>query len=400
MRRFCFAVIVVLLVVGACSNAATEDATGPSSSEVRPSVTSAPSSRASGTTTAPSSAALPRGDWYLVWVTGWLPEGFAEGLREVSGVDVVSVVWVGNAHVVETMTEDGTVVDRAPEGFVIPVELQGIDPVSHAEFVPPQVAALLAGLADDEVALGRSSARLRRLGLGATLTLEDGTSVTVAAVIDDEWIGAAELVTTRSDPVPLGADRARYAILRYEGSRRDLESALAVLTEQPVRVWAEGEIPILRHADPVRSQIAIKERFGEFAYRPGDDQRFGIDPDWVSANIVTVELPLLGNVTCHRDFADLLRQVMERLDAAGLDGVIDPSAFKGCWNPRFIRGRRDLSRHAWGVAADINFGNPLEGPGSPIAPVLLETMEAMGITSGHDWINPDPGHFEWYGLGA
>ena len=63
-----------------------------------------------------------------------------------------------------------------------------------------------------------------------------------------------------------------------------------------------------------------------------------------------------------------------------------------------ITGRRDLSRHAWGIAADINFGNDLDGPGSPVAPLLLSAMEFHGITSGHDWTTPGPGHFEWVGL--
>ena len=87
---------------------------------------------------------------------------------------------------------------------------------------------------------------------------------------------------------------------------------------------------------------------------------------------------------------------MTTLEIAGHDDVIDPSAFKGCWNPRFIRQRTDLSHHAWGAAADINFGNSLEGPGSPADPRLLEAMAALDILSGHAWTDPDPGHFEWF----
>ena len=154
---------------------------------------------------------------------------------------------------------------------------------------------------------------------------------------------------------------------------------------------------MFRHADAVQSQIRIKERFGEFSYRPLGGQSVEIDPEWVAANIVTVRLPLIGSITCHRDFAALLRQVMDELEAGGNGRIINSGSDSGCWNARFIAGRRDLSRHAWGIAADINWGNPHDSLRSPVAPALLAATSAAGITSGHEWVNPDPGHFEWYG---
>ena len=92
----------------------------------------------------------------------------------------------------------------------------------------------------------------------------------------------------------------------------------------------------------------------------------------------------------------MLSEVMSTLEGAGHLDVIDRAAYKGCWNPRFIRNRTDLSHHAWGVASDINFGNDLAGPGSPTDPRLIEAMAALDILSGHAWTDPDPGHFEWF----
>ena len=40
----------------------------------------------------PGSSAPSAGNWFVVWVTGWIPQGFAADLRDVPGVDVVSVV--------------------------------------------------------------------------------------------------------------------------------------------------------------------------------------------------------------------------------------------------------------------------------------------------------------------
>ncbi len=109
------------------------------------------------------------------------------------------------------------------------------------------------------------------------------------------------------------------------------------------------------------------------------------------------ELPLLGRFACHRDFTALLEDIMVDLESAGLESVIDRSAFFGCWNPRWISDRRGLSRHAWGAAVDINLGNATDGGnGSPVNAALLRLTEAAGMTSGHLWVQADPGHFEWF----
>jgi hypothetical protein len=362
-----------------------------------PAPTTAATSAATTTTVAATTTSHPpREGWFVVWVTGRMPDGFSAGLRSVPGVSVVSEVWVGNAAVIETRTANGVVVDSAPSRFVFPVEVQAIDPEGHADFVPPDVAASLNALRPDEVLLGSSSAAFRRLGVGATVELSDGTLLTVAGIADDRWVGFAEMVTTAADPSALGADRPRYAVVGYDGNRAELEEAAAGITDRALRVWAEDEVPVFRHADAVQPQIRIKERFGEFSYRPRGGQRVEIDPGWVEENIVTVDMPLIGPMRCHREFAAALLLVMERLEADGDGSIINRASNTGCFNQRFIAGRRDLSRHAWGIAADINWGNDPEGTRSPIAPALLDAMTANGITSGHDWINPDPGHFEWY----
>jgi hypothetical protein len=412
MRPF----VALLVLAAACSSGSTaseESAAAPLPPTPVPTTAVTTTTAAPMTTGAPTTAppvpttgaalttttipAAPRGNWFVVWVTGWNPDGFSDALREAPGVGVVSQVWVGNAHVVETRSAAGEVVDSTEPRFVIPVELQAVDPTGHRGFVPIEVYFLLADLAPDEVLLGRSSARLRRLGPGGTLTLEDGTTLTVAGIVDDRWVGAAEMVTTSSEAAALGADRERYAVVRFDGSREQLESETTALTDKAVRVWAEDQVEMFRHADAVQPQVRIKERFGEFSYRPRGGQAVQIDPDWVDANIAAVRLPLIGWVTCHRDFAELLRRAMEELQAGGNGNIVNATSDNGCWNARFIAGRRDLSRHAWGIAADINFGNSHGGGQSPVAPELLAAMEAVGITSGHTWINPDPGHFEWVG---
>lgn len=354
-------------------------------------------------TASPTSTRVPRqerGSWFVVWVTGWLPDGFVDGLRTIPGIEVVSEVWVGNAEVAATHDPEGMVVDDPPSGFVLPLELHAVDADSHAAFLPGDVATLVTGLEPREVLLGESSARLRGLPVGSTVTLTDGTVLTVAGVAPDRWLGAAELLTTASDFLELGADRPRYVVVGFDGTKQELLLAVGGLTDMGVRVWAEDEVAVFRHADAVLPQVAIKLRFGEFAYRPVGGGRVRIDPEWVAANIVTVELPLIGSVRCHRDFAAILAMAMDRIAESDTPGIVTPGSNSGCFNQRFIAGRRDLSRHAWGIAIDINWGNDLDSLRSPVAPELLAATAEVGITSGHAWINPDPGHFEWVGFGA
>ena len=336
----------------------------------------------------------------LTWVSGFLPDDFGGLLRSIDGVDTVTVVSAGISDLVATRDEAGTSVQEAPGGFAFPLETFAVDPATYSAFLPRRESGILAAMAPHEIILGEASARLRGLGPGGVLEFANGATAQVVAVFADELIGAAEVVTVDPDSMAPGRLTPRYALVRGDVGVPELRAGLAAQLdpETPFQVKAQGEAPLLRHADAVRAQVEIKEQFGEFAYRDGEGRRIEIDPDWVSNNIVERQIPLLCTVKCHRQFADLLDEVIRGLDGAGSSEAIDRSAYLGCWNPRWISGRRGLSRHAWGVAADINFGNSTDGgPGSPVHPVLLEMMAAAEATSGHLWVQADPGHFEWYG---
>jgi len=152
---------------------------------------------------------------------------------------------------------------------------------------------------------------------------------------------------------------------------------------------------VLRQGDAVLPQVLIKERFGEFAYRPDGDATFVIEPGWVDANIVTTSVPILGEVSCHRNLLPALGGAMEELEQRNLDSLVDRDGFQGCFNPRYIGSGRGISRHGWGAAVDINIGTNPGGLESAQDPRLVEVMERWGFTSGHEWLVPDPGHFEY-----
>lgn len=324
---------------------------------------------------------------------GGLTDDFVSTVTAVAGVEAAGVITSVTMHLAASHRADGTVVDSPPPGFVIPlhgaiVETQALDTV----FGLPVIGA-------DEVILGADSAALRRLDVGDTMTLESGAVLTVGAVTAEDMMAGYEAIATNPEVFDPGRMQARAMLVKFPHNHfrlnRDIKRSLA----EPDTLYAVRE----RFSSPdrgglvVRSQVFIKQHFGEYAYRPTGNGRFVIDPEWVEENIVEVDIPLLGTTKCHRVMAEILTDIMQDLVDNDLSSVIDRNAYAGCWNPRYIAGSARLSRHSFGAAADINIFNPTDGgPGSPVHPELLDRIYAAGLTSGHVWANSDPGHFEFF----
>jgi hypothetical protein len=86
---------------------------------------------------------------------------------------------------------------------------------------------------------------------------------------------------------------------------------------------------------------------------------------------------------------------LSELEDAGLTSLVDPAQFGGCYSPRLIGPGLGLSRHAWGIAVDVNVAsNPLGGA-STQDERLVEVMRHWGMAWGGEWLRPDPMHFEY-----
>jgi hypothetical protein len=59
--------------------------------------------------------------------------------------------------------------------------------------------------------------------------------------------------------------------------------------------------------------------------------------------------------------------------------------------------RAAVSRHAWGLAVDLNATTNPYGYDSQQDPRLVEIMQSHGFVFGGDWPTPDPMHFEYVG---
>ena len=333
----------------------------------------------------------PSSPTLLVWTPGRLPDGGAEKMATLPGVQASTVVRGGTLGLVASWDGTGAAVDQPPAGFRIPLDAMVFDARTYPPFVPPSVRAAFAGLGPHQAILGTSSARLRHLGPGAALQLVDGSRVDVVAVVDDAYVGATEVALSATASLP-----ARYVLLSYSGDRAALEQRIrqSLPNGTPVRFRAPGETPFLRQGDAVLAQVFIKERFGEFAYKPGPGREITEDPAWEAANVVNATVPILGHVRCNRTVVPQLRGALEELKRRNLASLVNPREFQGCWNPVLIDPGGDVSRHAWGVAVDINFGENPTGVYSGQDPRLVDVMQRWGFTWGGPWLIPDPAHFE------
>jgi hypothetical protein len=352
---------------------------------IEPSLTPEPGVRsepAPTSTTSMLETTSPEARAYLVWASGGLTPQLVDGLR--SRFDDVSVV---KGDVVEL---------EAGDGWVVPLDGLALDPDDHRSFDPNRS---LGSLAPGAVVLGESSAEFRGLGEGDDLSIA-GSIFRIVGVVPDSVVGAAEVVFDMSDPdAPVHTDR--YALVYSDLPRPEFEEAVRSFYEgpAPIRIRTDGETPWLRHGDAVLPQIFVKIALGEFSYRSFSSSGFIQDESFLSDHVVTADVPILGEVTCHEVIVDMLNGAMGQLIDEGLGHLVDPAGFAGCWNPRYITTiigtLAGISRHAWGAAIDINAPTNPMGSAGDQDPRLVEIMQSWGFTWGGDWLVPDPMHFEY-----
>jgi hypothetical protein len=335
------------------------------------------------------------GEILLIWTAGGLPSGLEARVEAVDGVRSVTTVRGGQTDLVGSVDAAGRVVDDLTDGWRIPLDTLAVDPGTLPGFVGDRAARAIGALQPGEAILTRSSAAIRRLDTGSALRLATG-ELTVAAVVADAAGAGAELLVHAADAERLGVATERFVLLRHDGDRDAVQRTIADehLAGHTIRFRSPAETAWMRHGDAVAPQVLVKLAYGEFAYRDDADRAIEIDPAWRERWIVAEQVRVLGPVTCHRRMVPRLRSALDELAQANLDHLVDPADFAGCWSPRRIAEGQPISRHAWGIAVDLNVdGNP-RGTFSTQDPRLVETMRRHGFTWGGTWLVPDPAHYE------
>lgn len=360
---------------------------------------------ASTTTTGPSAPATadPSADAVPAWL-GWMPGGFPEGFRQQVAQlpDLTDTVVVAGDTRWLTASHDagGAVVDEPDPPYGIPIDAFAVDPPEYAPFLPEALRdQILAALKQGQAVLGESSAALRRIGAGGTMTFGDQT-VTVGAVAPDAVVGWSELLVNREVGAKLGISVDRYLLALGDGStlsgfEAGVRSLLAADTY--LRVVKPGGTDYVRVASGVNPPVVMKQVFGEFAAYPrSDDPAYlNMDPAWYETHIETRTVPLLGQVTCNAAFLPALESALQQVLDEGLGGGIH--VYSGCYAARTV-ARSDTappSEHAYGAAIDINAPENAYDATPTMDPRIVKIFESWGFLWGGDFLIPDGMHFEY-----
>ncbi len=349
----------------------------------------------------PAQATVPGTETIYIWESGGMTEPTLQRISVVAGrhQGVLAQEHRGTIKLL-AVNRDGEPIQSAPTGFVIPMAALALDPVESRSVIGTDVADALQSGA---VVMGESSARLRGAQVGDVVRFVgwDGTTqqVPIGAVVPDQRVRSAELVFSTATAAQFGFSRlSSVTISGFSDKEALYQDLVSTFTGEFVGIDPDPG----RNVDDVLSDVAAKRMYGEFAYEftgPGDKIR--IDPAWVGSNIITVNLPVLGQFKCHRSMVPYLESAIDEVIAAGLDSIIDRADFQiagGCYNARLIRGGDKggaISRHSWGIAVDINPSSNPYGGVVAMDPRIAEIFHKWGFAWGGGWVYTDGAHFEW-----
>lgn len=299
----------------------------------------------------------------------------------------------------------GHLVWSTAPGWIVPLSTQVIDPGPAR---PLLVDAAAEALGRGEAVLGTTSASVRSAVVGDVIEVVGWNGqrhpILVGAIVGDAEVFGAELLIGPGIATAVGLVRPDRVLIWNFDDPVAVERALvaALPTSVPWKLRRSWDPA---NPDAILSQARLKAALGEFAIRRGRTT-VSADPAWVRSNIVRERLPLIGTFSCHKVVMDGLRGALTEVEAAGLGGLIDvrdSRRYGGCYGVRELRtytgsSGRNLSRHSWGGAIDLNPSTNGFGRTPTMDPRVVDIFRRHGFAWGGSFTIPDGMHFEWVGL--
>lgn len=261
------------------------------------------------------------------------------------------------------------------------MEVLSFDPETYPEFVTASASSSFSTLGAEETVLSETAAATRNLRAGSLITLSTGAQLLITAVVPDSAMADADIALVDTTAITVSGERDTFILLDAQANNEELEAVL-----DPS---ANRQLIVKNRADDVSQRIAPKLlRDIELT----EDE--APDLEWLRSNIRRSTVPLLGEVRCHRDVIRALTGAMARLEARGLEALVDPDARIECFDRQSSAEDGDHWLHNTGLAIDLN----LIDEGTPsIDRRLRHIMEKFGFAWGGDSLIPQPSHFEFVG---
>ena len=254
---------------------------------------------------------------------------------------------------------------------------------------------------EDLIIISELTANLYSIQIGDIIHLVglngEPMEIVVGDIIPDSELGWFEAVINKKTGFNLGIYRNIQAIIwDNKITENHLIEFYRNIKYDKIKVSNKNSKP---NKNWVLPNALVKQMFGDFQIKEKDGTWIITEPKWRNENIGRISMPIIGRTTCHRLMWEPLRGALNQIKAEGLADTLSREEFTtsgGCYAPRRI-SRFDaggsISRHAWGIAIDINTK-------SGYVPRVVEIFNSWGFAWGGTWTSPDEMHFELRDLSA
>ncbi len=248
---------------------------------------------------------------------------------------------------------------------------------------------------ENKIIISKLTADQYSVNIGDKLVLvgmnEIITEVEVGEIIPDSEIGWFEAVVSKDVGYELGINRNIQAIIwDSKVTENHFVEIYKNIKYKQLRVTFRDAKP---NKNWVLPTALVKNYFGDFQIKEKDGTWIIVEPAWRNKNIERKEMPIIGRATCNKIMWKPLLGALNQVIDEGLENTLYKEEFQksgGCYAPRRINrfnAGGSISRHAWGIAIDINVK-------SGYHPRVVEIFNEWGFAWGGTWTSPDEMHFE------
>lgn len=303
-------------------------------------------------------------------------------------------------------TRAGKDVFRLGEGWRIPMATM-VAPTSYVRATGGEAMAEI--VARGQVLMGETAAKVRRAQVGDVLILRDRKfwmhPFTIGAIVADEFVNSGDLFMSSSAAASLGEMPVSQIAVTDIVSPA---SVLAGLKKKGITIGTEYRLRTSwdrKSPDSTLGTATAKKLLGEFSYRPTVGSSILVAGSWTSSNIAWkmryADIKLGNN--CHRLVVDAIQGALTEIKNAGLSRFVDTrnsNRYGGCFVGRYNRLAGNFgapSRHAWGMAIDINTDTNPQGGVPQMNCAVVRIFRKWGFAWGGNFWPSDGMHFEYVG---
>ncbi len=311
-----------------------------------------------------------------------------------------NLTFIGRANIGldSVLSASGELKLSSRENYLYSVSVKTIESSVVEYFYDEEVAEVIK---NNQIVISSLTAERYGLSLNDKINFVginlEPTEISVGMILKDSELGWFEGVVNKELGYKLGIFRNIQAII-WDSKINENH-----LIELHKNIQYEKVKFTFRDRNPNKNWVLpnalVKEMFGDFQIKERDGTWITTEPSWREQNIQVKRVPILGTTRCHRLMWEPLEGALNQILEEGLASTLSVQDFKksgGCYAPRRINrfdAGGSISRHAWGIAIDINTK-------SSYHPRVVEIFNSWGFAWGGTWTSPDEMHFELRDLSA